>query len=391
MADQKISELNAKATLHDTDLVPIVDIEADPDETKKITGANLKAQVLASTTFTSHKDRHDPEDGADKLDTAAPSELASVQAAGAGSSHSLARADHQHQIQHSIDDNHLITVDGDPNSGEYAKFTASGLEGKTAGETVTDLQNSINKIVDPTDQDTSVEAEEDQVTMDVAGTEAFKLNSIGVLTTVKQSSAGAYRNSADIKIKNATNTPIPFNAESSDIQNEMTIVTESTATAGTDDATKKLFDSTDPFVAGDVGKYVWNYANGGFTTIASFQDTDEVTLTDSIGLDNGEAYGFGYARFTATEPGVYTIAAQSTYTGLSDGKRIIVYIYVNGTAVSSSQAVIGGASSAGATTLGIIQLSATDYVEIWTYHNEGAADDLRNGSQWTYVQIAKVA
>lgn len=46
MADQKISELTAKTTLHDTDLVPIVDIEAAPDETKKITGANLKAQVL---------------------------------------------------------------------------------------------------------------------------------------------------------------------------------------------------------------------------------------------------------------------------------------------------------------------------------------------------------
>ena len=45
MADQKISELVAKTTLHDTDLVPIVDIEATPDETKKITGANLRAGI----------------------------------------------------------------------------------------------------------------------------------------------------------------------------------------------------------------------------------------------------------------------------------------------------------------------------------------------------------
>lgn len=51
MADEKISELDAKVTLHDTDLVPIVDIEDDPDQTKKITGANLKSQVLAG-----HKD-----------------------------------------------------------------------------------------------------------------------------------------------------------------------------------------------------------------------------------------------------------------------------------------------------------------------------------------------
>lgn len=51
MADQKISELDAKVTLADTDLVPMVDIEAEPDKTKKITGANIKAQVLAG-----HKD-----------------------------------------------------------------------------------------------------------------------------------------------------------------------------------------------------------------------------------------------------------------------------------------------------------------------------------------------
>lgn len=48
MSDTKISGLTAKTTLHDTDLVPIVDVEATPDETKKITGANLKSQVIAS-------------------------------------------------------------------------------------------------------------------------------------------------------------------------------------------------------------------------------------------------------------------------------------------------------------------------------------------------------
>ena len=51
MPDQRISELIEKTTLADTDLMPMVDIEATPDETKKITGANVKAQVLAG-----HKD-----------------------------------------------------------------------------------------------------------------------------------------------------------------------------------------------------------------------------------------------------------------------------------------------------------------------------------------------
>ena len=51
MPDQRISELTEKTTLADIDLMPVVDIEATPDETKKITGANVKAQVLAG-----HKD-----------------------------------------------------------------------------------------------------------------------------------------------------------------------------------------------------------------------------------------------------------------------------------------------------------------------------------------------
>lgn len=46
----KISGLNAKTTLADTDLLPLVDIEATPDETKKITWANLKAELLSELT-----------------------------------------------------------------------------------------------------------------------------------------------------------------------------------------------------------------------------------------------------------------------------------------------------------------------------------------------------
>ena len=79
-----------------------------------------------------HKDRHDPEDGADPLDTAVPSALLEVQAQATGTSHSLARADHDHAIVHDITDNSLVTVDGTTNTpvnGDYTKWTAYGLEG----------------------------------------------------------------------------------------------------------------------------------------------------------------------------------------------------------------------------------------------------------------------
>lgn len=87
-----------------------------------------------------HKDSHDPEDGSDPLDCAAPSELAGVQAAAEGSSHSFARADHVHQIQHGIADNHIVTIDqADAASGEYVRATINGIETRSKAEAQADL------------------------------------------------------------------------------------------------------------------------------------------------------------------------------------------------------------------------------------------------------------
>lgn len=96
-----------------------------------------------------HKDTHDPEDGADPLDTAAPSELAGVQASGVGSSHSFARADHAHQIQESFADDHLVTVNAaDVAANDMARFTATGgLDGMTYAELAAAM--ALDDIGDP--------------------------------------------------------------------------------------------------------------------------------------------------------------------------------------------------------------------------------------------------
>jgi hypothetical protein len=87
-----------------------------------------------------HKDAHDPEDGADALDSANAAEISVVVAAGTGTSHSLARADHIHALSHAISDNHLVTVDhAAVADNDYAKFTASGLEGRSYSEVRSDL------------------------------------------------------------------------------------------------------------------------------------------------------------------------------------------------------------------------------------------------------------
>lgn len=100
----------------------------------------IKPRHLSEKAGHAEWDNHDPEDGDDPLDCAAPSEIVGVQASGEGSAHELARADHDHQIQHGIADNHLVTIDhAAVEDNDYAKFTANGLEGRSYPETLGDI------------------------------------------------------------------------------------------------------------------------------------------------------------------------------------------------------------------------------------------------------------
>lgn len=134
---------NVENTAHSTDAhtMSIDGRDVSVDGTK-LDGIASGADVTGSNAPQAHHDLHDPQDGSDALDCAAPSELAGVQATGEGSAHEFARADHAHQIQHSIADNHLVTIDGTSNAPvntDYAKFTASGLEGMAKAQILSDL------------------------------------------------------------------------------------------------------------------------------------------------------------------------------------------------------------------------------------------------------------
>ena len=119
-------------------------LTADNTEVTYGTAANTACEgddsrLTDDRTPTAHKDSHDPNDGSDALDTAAAAEISDVVSAGIGTSHSLSRADHIHEIKHDITDNHIVTIDGSPNDNEFARFTADGLEGLTGAETMAAL------------------------------------------------------------------------------------------------------------------------------------------------------------------------------------------------------------------------------------------------------------
>ena len=110
----------------------------------KIAVMSTSGAIISSTSLEAHKDTHDPNDGSDALDTDVAAEISGVVAAGAGTSHSLSAADHIHAINHGITDNHIVTVDhADAASGEYARFTANGIESRSEAEVKADLNLEI--------------------------------------------------------------------------------------------------------------------------------------------------------------------------------------------------------------------------------------------------------
>lgn len=119
----------------DTDKFLVLDVANNVDFR---TGAEVLSDIGGAST--AHKDTHDPQTGSDPLDCAAAGEIVGVTAAAEGTADTLARSDHTHQIQHSIADNHIVTIDdADAADDDYAKFTANGLEGRSYAEVLSDI------------------------------------------------------------------------------------------------------------------------------------------------------------------------------------------------------------------------------------------------------------
>jgi len=127
----------------------------------KLDGIAENADVTGDNPPQVHKDSHDPENGGDPLDCAVPEEIAEVQAGVEGNSHSFARSDHVHEINHGITDNHIITVDSTSAivSGSFAQFTLLGLRDRSptqvlstlSGKSDNDFSLNNNNLIDVSD------------------------------------------------------------------------------------------------------------------------------------------------------------------------------------------------------------------------------------------------
>ncbi|MCP4493226.1 MAG: hypothetical protein GY820_38880 [Gammaproteobacteria bacterium] len=142
MADKKVTALDALATVDDADVLLIVDDVAGTPTSKKITRANLINAGIADDNVVEIDDAD-----------AADNDYARFTANGLeGRSYAEVQADLSLEIGTDVlaeqtigiaDDNLLEVDDADAADNDYAKFTANGLEGRSYAEVKADLDLEI--------------------------------------------------------------------------------------------------------------------------------------------------------------------------------------------------------------------------------------------------------
>lgn len=133
-----IDELDTEKEPADATIIKTADIDTLAELNAIITDATLidttDARLSDARTPTAHKDFHDPEDGSDPLDTAAPGSI-NENASAEGSAHSLARSDHNHQHTAGLHENgggaeiNVDDLSGELADGQPAKVIIDSEEG----------------------------------------------------------------------------------------------------------------------------------------------------------------------------------------------------------------------------------------------------------------------
>jgi hypothetical protein len=99
---------------------------------------------------------------------------------------------------------------------------------------------------------------------------------------------------------------------------------------------------------------------------------------------------FASNKFTATVAGKYAVAAGGHLSALADTKVILIAIYVNGAAVLYTGQALGSTQDAYIPGGDIIDLAASDYVELYIYHTHGSNRTAGAGTAINFMAIHKV-
>ena len=338
-----------------------------------------------------------------------------------------------------IADNNLVEIDGaDITSGEYAKFTAAGLQSKTFAE----VRSDIN-VADGADVTGSNAPQAHKTAHQNAGGDEISVVglsglladdqhvldaevtgvaiAISLLTTrgdiiyrnatvparLAKGNSGdvltmgandpewstpsgatkivAYQTTPQLNLADDTWTKVALDAESFDIAGEF----KSRKVTGTADATEasKLHDADGGFESGDVRAGIWNTTDNTYTIVTGFTDSGELSLADDI-MVSGETYVLYNARFIVANTGYYVVIGRVMYQQVIANKEYYSGIYVNGSIIRGDKGYTNLIQNVTVATTCLLSLTAADYVELYARHKGGAATvDLFTDNAPTYTSL----
>ncbi len=233
-----------------------------------------------------------------------------------------------HDVEQVITDNAVVTVDqADAASGEYAKFTANGIESKSIAEVNADL---------------------------------------GV-TAVFNSKVRATQ-TADQPLPTATTVIVALGTETFDLLGEF----NNTITTGTASATSSghLVNASASFTAADVGKQIWNTTDNTYALVTACNSSTDLTLSGNI-MANGEGYKMYFCSFTPAVNGYYQVSGNILIADMADQKKLSLFLYVDAVAVSNAVTITSAAQWYTVHIADLLYLTTSNKLQLAFQHENG--------------------
>lgn len=152
----------------------------------------------------------------------------------------------------------------------------------------------------------------------------------------------------------------------------------------------------------DAGAGKWGpEAAAGGTTVSNFmfrvrktsnQSVNNTTFTEvaweAADFNIGNGFNLSSNRFYPPANGYYVFNADTGFQNvIDDGEIVITALYVNGSAYQYERLFVSSASANQncdpSVCVGPISLTTNDYVSVYTYHNEGAAQNISTNTAFT--------
>lgn len=235
-------------------------------------------------------------------------------------------------------------------------------------------------------------ADDDTARIYIAGVEAFKLSSVGILTLAKQSYVDMYNDGTYYQYgTSSVYNKVLLNAETVDSQNEgdVTVITGT----NTSTSTSKLIDSGGGLSGAAVGWGVYNATDNTYALVTAVDSDTQLSLdTNIFPAPAGDNYWVFASRITITEDGKYKVILQGGIDDIDPADYWGIYCYKNGANLTSINHV---ASQANELLIiqknDIVDLSAGDYLEMFCWHNQGASQWIRYTRAVGFITVFKVA